>query len=312
MARIVLLLCGLRQIARLVGNGDGFVKECVMTFRRIFGLAAMASALMTCHAWADLVNVTAFGGGVATIDFSNYESFTDQLNIGSQNYGVFTINSITVNGNNVFAPSPSAYLVGVFNGITVNSVSGTPPNINVGNDGGSFQIWQVSGSQIASAGAGLNIGNLFNQGGGGYAAAGCAVASLCYNGITNVGGTDYLNFDLVPGADAAGDSLLATLGTTNFPVTGSANGFGNITGGSAAGQFARGTYTTALGTSADLTFADEFCPAGSSGRCTPHVGDWQDLSFDPATVGVPEPVTLSLMGVGLFGLGVARRRRRQI
>lgn len=282
-----------------------------MFLRKVLGVAAIASVVMAGHARADLIDLTTPGGGTAIIDFHNYESFTNQLNIGSQNYGTFQVTAITVNGNNVFAPSSGAYLVGVFNGITVASVSGSAPNINVGNTGGTFNIWQVSSAQLGTVGQ--TIGTLFAQGTGGYAAAGggCAIAMLCYNGITNVGGTDYLNFNLVPGADAAGDTLAATLTTNSFPPTGSANGYGDITGGAGATQFTTGNYLTSVGTFADVTFSDEFCPNGSSGRCIPAIGNWDDQSFDPATaqVSAPEPLTLSLLGVGLIGLGISRRRR---
>jgi hypothetical protein len=46
--------------------------------------------------------------------------------------------------------------------------------------------------------------------------------------------------------------------------------------------------------------------------------NWQGLAFDAGThvvldvvpADVPEPFTLSLMGLGLLGLGVAQRRRK--
>jgi hypothetical protein len=47
------------------------------------------------------------------------------------------------------------------------------------------------------------------------------------------------------------------------------------------------------------------------------VGQWEHVTFSPAGIveippvvtGVPEPMTLSLLGAGLFGIGALRRRR---
>ena len=81
------------------------------------------------------------------------------------------------------------FIEGVFNGITVTSVTGSPPNFTNTNSGGVFNFWLTSANFDPS------------QGTGGYTAAGggCVAGGLCYNGITNTGGTNILNVDLVRG-----------------------------------------------------------------------------------------------------------------
>jgi hypothetical protein len=276
-------------------------------------------------AFADVIDLTTGGGGSIQIKFNNFESFGDlgpggALQVGSTNFGVFEVTSIGQNGLSLYsAPTASSsddYIIGVFNGITVASISGSASNINTGNSGGAFDFYEVSKAELTSHGFNANniYASIFAQGTGGYAAAGggCTTNSLCYNGITNVGATNYLDFTLVPGADAAGDTLSASLSTTIVPTTGSAGGYGDIIGGAAAPQFLRGTLTTALGTKADVHFADEFCPNGSGGQCTPGVGNWEQESYDPAnaTITAPEPGSVPLLGSALLALGFVGYLRR--
>ena len=267
------------------------------TRKLLAGVTVAAAVLAGGPAFADALSdlLTSQGPGPATIGFSDYEAFGNlgpgpALQVGSTNYGVLEVRSITVNGNGVFSPSPSAYLVGVYSGITVTSIGNG--GLETGNSGGVFSIYDVTSAELGSVG--LNINTLFSQGTSGYT-AGCVANTQCYNGITNVGATDVLNYALVPGADLINpaDTLQATINGTSFPPTGEASGYGVITGGADAGVFAKGgLYNLNRHVGGPEPRRRIFCPNGSnSGQCVTTVGNWSgQKALTPCKRLFPNPV----------------------
>jgi hypothetical protein len=269
--------------------------------------AAVASVVAVASASATPIDLGGYTGPL-DIKFNNYESFTSStLAPGTQNYGIFTVQSIYCPGclGNLWTPGgASGYLVGTFDDITVQSATGVAPTITTENTGGSFALYYVS-----TPPANFTTGYTFTQYNGGT----CTNSAGCYAGLSN----PILTYNLVPGIDAADplSTLQADINSTTVPITGSADAYANITGGSDASQFATGGFTTALLTSADLYIQDNFCAnqKGCNGATAP-IGKWQELSDDPvatATASVPEPASIAFLGAGLLGLGMLYRRRQR-
>lgn len=212
--------------------------------------------------------------------------------IGSEDaWGIFSISSITntVTNSQYFTRGTDGYIIGALTGVTDFSVDkiGSSKQLAYAT-GGSFNFYTAATNYNPSVSS-LNQASV--------------IAS-----VTNL--PLWLSLDLVVGVDNETDGLLASF-TSYFSNTstmsGSADGFLAVTGGSAAGAFNTNTLTTYSGNSADATFhmAVSRPTPGNAGY-----NNWQaTTTSDISGYSVPEPGSMALAGLSLIGLAALRRRR---
>jgi hypothetical protein len=243
--------------------------------------------------------------------YSNEEIQITQY--GQALYGIFNISQITnINNTHTYwngngAQSENDQLVGFFAGLTAHA-PGTAGALDF--TGGYLVIYDVTnGSYDPAAALNADPTNLTNRQnllcGGGACPTPWLTAMFVPGILDSIGNTTVtLNSALAPSAPAVaqGSGYLSVADLTGV-------GFGI---GSNNARFDSNQYTfyTAGNNPADLFLKSEFssCVNSTDPACT--ADSWQVVSDDPVFARtVPEPGTLALLGMGLIGGALVRRRK---